>query len=116
MGWLEYSLAAMAFLSIATISAKILSNYPVSPSLLFNERTGTLVLAFVFCSLGGSVFYLSALAQPGAKTTLVAVVTSLNVVLIAMLSNMLFSDVLSPLQVAGVALAFLSLCLIAFAP
>ncbi len=112
MSWLLYSLLAMALLAVSTLVARSLTRFDVNVSTLSHPQAAPLVIAFVVLSLAGGFAYYLALREPGSKTAGVAAVVALNIAIVAVASWALFKESLSTVQLAGLALAFVSVVLL----
>ncbi len=112
MSWILYSLAAMACLGISMLAAKMMSGFPVSVSTLLDLKALPVIVAYAGFSLLGALFFLLALREPGAKTAVVASIIALNVALVAIAAYFLFAETPSQLQIAGIALAIVSVILL----
>ena len=107
-----YSLLAMALLAASTLVARSLARFEASASTLSNPQAVPLVIAFVVLSLAGGFAYYLALREPGSKTAAVAAVVALNIAIVAVASWALFRENLSTVQLAGLALAFVSVIML----
>jgi len=114
MSWILYSLAAMASLGISMLAARMMSGFQVSLSTLFDPRALPVIAAYAGFSIVGALFFLLALREPGAKTAVVAAIMALNIALVAVAAYFLFAETPSQLQVAGIALAIVSVILLSF--
>ena len=113
MDWLIFSIAAAVLLAVSTIFGRQLAKaYTFDMSLLGNVPAYPLAAAFAIFSILGSIAFLFALKQPGAKAGIVASVTSLNVVIVTLVSWLLFGETLSTSQLIGILLALSSVFLL----
>lgn len=112
MSWLLYSLAAMALLAASTLAARALASGEPTLESLLEPKNFALAVAFVTLSAGGALAYILALREPGSKTAAVAATVSLNIIVISIASAIIFKEALSTMQIAGIALALVSVVLL----
>ena len=112
MSWLLYSLGAMVCLGISMLAARMLNEFQFSVSTIFDLKALPIVIAYAGFSILGTLFFLLALREQGAKTAVVAAIMALNIALVAIAAYFLFAETPSNLQIVGISLAIVSVILL----